>query len=82
MSRTKTNLFQKAHKEMQTDIDQFIERILNDKDIHKNHFSDWKSHVMLLVKAKIRTLKNKTTCESVKSIFSEHEVKDSMFSLQ
>ena len=30
---------------------------------------------------KICTLKNEITCRSVKSIFSEHEVKSTMFSL-
>ena len=65
---------------MQTGIDQFIERISNDKGIHKNHFSEWKSHVMSSVNEKIYTLKNKITCISVKSIFSEHEVKNTVFS--
>ena len=31
---------------------------------------------------KIRILKNKMTCRSIKSIFSEHEVKNFMFSLK
>ena len=30
--------FGEAREEIQTGIDQFIERISNDKDIHKNHF--------------------------------------------
>ena len=37
---------------------------------------------MPLVNEKILTLKNKITCRSVKSIFSEHEVKNTMFSLK
>ena len=65
---------------MQTGIDQFIERISSEKDIYKNHFSEWKIHVMYSVNEKIRTLKNKITCRSVKSIFREHEAKNTMFS--
>ena len=38
--------FEEAREEIQTGIDQFIEQISNDKGIHKNHFSEWKSHVM------------------------------------
>ena len=37
---------------------------------------------MSSVNEKIRTLKDKITCNSVKSIFSEHEVKNTMFSLK
>ena len=74
--------FEKAREEIQTGIDQFIDKISNDKDIHKNHFLKWKSHVMSSVSEKIRVLKNKTTYRSVKSIFSEHEVKNTLFSLK
>ena len=38
-----------VREEMQIGIDQFIEKIPSDKGIHKNHFSEWKSHVMSLV---------------------------------
>ena len=41
--------FDEAREEIQTGIDQFIEQISNDKGIHRNHFSEWKSHVMSLV---------------------------------
>ena len=34
--------FDEAREKIQTSIDQFIERISNEKSIHKNHFSDWK----------------------------------------
>ena len=37
---------------------------------------------MSSVNEKNRTLKNKITCRSVKSIFSEHEVKNTLFSLK
>ena len=37
---------------------------------------------MSSVNEKIRILKNKATCRSVKSIFSKHEVKNTMFSLK
>ena len=37
---------------------------------------------MSSVNKKIRSLKNKITCRSVKSIFSEHEVKNTMFPLK
>ena len=37
---------------------------------------------MSSVNQKIHTLKNKITCRSVKSIFSEHEVKNTLFSLK
>ena len=40
-----------------------------------NQFAERKGHVMLSVKENICTLKNKLTCKSVKSIFSEHEIK-------
>ena len=32
--------FREAREEMQTGIDQFIDRISNGKGIHKNHFSE------------------------------------------
>ena len=32
--------FEEALEEIQTGTDQFIERISNDKDIHKNHLSE------------------------------------------
>ena len=51
--------FEEAREKIQTSIDQFIERISNDKGIHKNHFSGWKGHVMSSVNEEIRTLKNK-----------------------
>ena len=35
---------------------------------------------MSSVNQKISTLKNKITCRSVQSIFSEHEVKNTLFS--
>ena len=74
--------FEEAREEIQTSTDQFVVRISNDKGIHKNHFSEWRSHVMSSVNGKICTLKNKITCIKVKSIFSEHEVKNTMFSLK
>ena len=42
-----TNLIclEEAREEMQTGFEQFIERISNSKGIHKNHLSEWKSHV-------------------------------------
>ena len=49
---------EEAHEEIQTAIDQFIEIISNDKDIHKNYFWEWKSHVMSSVNENICTLKN------------------------
>ena len=71
-----------AREEIQTGIDQFIEKISNDKSIHKKHVSEWKSYVTPSVNEKICTLRNKITCRSVKSIFSEHEVKNTLFSLK
>ena len=53
-----------------------------DKDIHKNYFSEWKDHVMSSVNEKNCTLKSRIICRSVKSIFSAHEVKNTMFSLK
>ena len=41
--------FEEACEEIQTGIDQISEKISNDKRIHKNHFSEWKSYVMSLV---------------------------------
>ena len=67
---------------MQTGIEKFTERISNDKNIYKNHFSEWKSHLMSSVNEKIYTLKNKITCWSVKPVFSEYEVKNTMFSFK
>ena len=72
--------FEEAREEIQTGIHQFIERISNDRGIQKNHLSKCKSRVMSSVNEKIRTPKNKITCRSVKSIFSEHEVKNTIFS--
>ena len=48
-----------VREEMQIGIDQFIEKIPSDKDIHKNHFSEWKSHVMSLVNEKFVPFKKK-----------------------
>ena len=72
--------FEEAREEIQTGIHQFIERISSDRGIQKNHLSKCKSRAMSSVNEKIRTLKNKITCRSVKSIFSEHEVKNTIFS--
>ena len=74
--------FEEAREEIQTCINQFNEQISNDKGIHKNHFSEWESHVMSSVNKKNCTLKSKITCRSVKSIFSEYEVKNTLFSLK
>ena len=65
-----------ALAEIQTSTDELIERISNDKDINQNHFSGWKSHFMSSEDEKVHTLKNEVTYRSVKSIFSEHEVKN------
>ena len=54
--------FEEAREEIQTGIEQFIERISNDKGIHKSHFSEWKRHVLSPVNGKICTLKNNITC--------------------
>ena len=72
--------FEEAREEIQTGIDQFIETISNDKGIHKNHFSEWKSHAMSSGNKNVCSLNNKISCRSAKSIFSEHEVKNTMFS--
>ena len=53
---------EEAREEIQTDIDIFIERISNDKGIHKNHFSEWKGRYILSVVEKRHTLKNKISC--------------------
>ena len=45
-------------------------------------FLEWKSHVMSSVNKKNFTLKNKITCRSVKSLFSDHEDKHTLFSLK
>ena len=74
--------FEEAREEIQTGIDQFIEKISNDKGIHKNQFSEWKSHVMSSVYENICTLENKIACRSIKFIFSEHEVKNTLSSLK
>ena len=71
--------FDEAREEIQTGIDQFIERISNDKGIHKNHFLEWKSHVMLSVNEKNVPSKIKLTCRSVKSTFTGYEVKNIVF---
>ena len=54
----------------------------DDKGIHKNHFSEWRDHVMSLVDEKHHTFKSKITCRLVKSISSEHKIKNTMFSLK
>ena len=51
--------FEEARKEIQTGVDQFLERISNDKEILKNYFSEWKSHVISSVNEKISPLKIK-----------------------
>ena len=51
--------FEEACEEIQAGIDQFIENISNDKGIHKNHFSEWKNHVMSSVNEKFVPLKIK-----------------------
>ena len=51
--------FEEAREEMQSGIDQFIERISNDKGIYKNIFSESKSHVMSSVNEKFVLLKIK-----------------------
>ena len=53
--------FEEAREEIQTGIEQLIDRISNDKGIHKNHFSEWKSYVMSSVNEKIRTPKTEVT---------------------
>ena len=74
--------FEWACERIQAGIDQFIERISNGKTIHKNHFPEWKCHVMSSVNEKFYIFKNNLTCRSVKSIFSKHEVKNIMLSLK
>ena len=74
--------FEEAREETETGTDQFIERISNEKGIHKKHFSEWKSSVMSSVNEKIRILKNKITSRSVKSIFSKQEIKKTIFYLK
>ena len=69
-----------AREEMQTGTGQFNEKISNDKGI-KNHFLEWKSHVMSSVNKNVCTIKKKITCRLVKSIFSGHNVKNTSFSL-
>ena len=49
----KESCFEEAPEEIQTVNDQFIERILNDKDSNKNHFSEWKNRVMSTESEKI-----------------------------
>ena len=67
--RTKKNCFEDTRDEIRTDIDQFIERTSNEKSIHKNHFSKWKSHVMLSVNdIKFHTLKNKLLISSINKL--------------
>ena len=62
--------FQEAREEIQTGIDQFIKRILNDKDINESRFLEWKGHAMSSVDEKIH-IKNKIVLKSVKSTFCE-----------
>ena len=38
----------------------------------------WKGHVISSVNEQVQTCKNKIPCRSVKSIFSEHEVKNTV----
>ena len=51
--------FEEVREEIQTGVDQFLERISNDKEILKNYFSKWKSHVISSVNEKICPLKIK-----------------------
>lgn len=44
--KTKQINFEKVLEEIQTRIGQFIERISNNNDIYKNHFSQWKGHLV------------------------------------
>ena len=62
----KKNCFEDTHEEIRTNVDQFIERASKDKSIHKNHFSNWKSHVMSSMNdIKFHTLKNKLLISSI-----------------
>ena len=44
--KTKQINFEKVLEEIQTRIGQFIERISNNNDIYKNHFSLWIGHLV------------------------------------
>ena len=48
--------FEEAREEIQTGIEQFIQRISNDKGINKSYLSEWKRHVMSSVRENICTL--------------------------
>ena len=52
------------------------------KKLKGKKLSKKKSYIMPSVNDKIHSLQNKITCRSGKSIFSEHEVKSTMFSLK
>ena len=74
------NIFASAniiYNQIQTSIDICIEKISNDKGIHKNQFLEWKGYIMSSVDVKIHTM-YEITCRLVKFIFSEHKVKDTM----
>ena len=44
--------------------------------------SEWKGHVMSSVNEKNPYLKNKITCRPLKPIFTEHEVKNTVFPIE
>ena len=74
------NVFASAniiYNQIHTSIDLCIEKISNDKGIHKNQFLEWKGQIMSSVDVKIHTM-YEITRRLVKFIFSEHEVKDTM----
>ena len=74
--------FNKAREEMQTDIRQFIHSISNNKDVHKNNFSEWKNHTTLLVDKKNHTPQDAIMPTSVTLTLNEYEVANTMFLLK
>ena len=67
-----------AKEQIRLGLEEYLEKMSDDKGIDKSCFSEWFSTVLTLVDNKISLLKNKIKTKPVKSVFKNYEVKDNL----
>ena len=71
-----------ARKQIVVGIDEYINKLAEDKGLNKAYFLEWKNVVMNSVDNKINTLKNKVTPRNTSSVLKDDNVAENLKFLQ
>ena len=74
--------WREARDQIKLGLEEYLEKLSNEKGLDKSYFSEWITTVLTLVDDKIALLKNKIKTKPVKPIFKDQAVKNQLSQLK